>query len=141
MPPPYELVRHSVLALLPAAPFGHRSWLPAAEAACAVASSTSSAAAGAHNLRTLDKGGAHQQSLGVRQRQWVPDTGARDEGQRRRSARREERRDASARGNPLQGCDAEQHDSSICAHDLDDVTRVYTNVHISDEVLAQATAG
>jgi YebC/PmpR family DNA-binding regulatory protein len=25
--------------------------------------------------------------------------------------------------------------------DLDDVTRVYTNVHISDEVLAQATAG
>ena len=24
--------------------------------------------------------------------------------------------------------------------DLDDVTRVYTNVHISDEVLAQATA-
>jgi transcriptional/translational regulatory protein YebC/TACO1 len=25
--------------------------------------------------------------------------------------------------------------------ELDDVTRVYTNVHISDEVLAQATAG
>jgi transcriptional/translational regulatory protein YebC/TACO1 len=25
--------------------------------------------------------------------------------------------------------------------DLDDVTRVYTNVHISDEILAQAAAG
>ena len=25
--------------------------------------------------------------------------------------------------------------------DLDDVSRVYTNVHISDEVLAQVTAG
>ena len=73
MPPPYELVRHSVLARLPGAPFGHRFWLPAACAAgVASATSTSPSPSAAIDLLLLCKGRPHQQTLRVALRQGVP---------------------------------------------------------------------
>src|SRR2546423_15413699 len=77
-PPPYELVRHSVLARFPPAPFGHRFWLPAADASLAPA---------ATNMRTrakvamprLSKRRAHKEALGVALGQGIPDAVARDQ--------------------------------------------------------------
>ena len=63
MPLPEELVRHSLLARLPAAPLGHRFALPAAQAAEPLSQSAASEIASARNDRTLflglGKGGGH----------------------------------------------------------------------------------
>src|SRR5258708_8135734 len=67
-PPPYELVRHSVLARLPAAPLGHRLPLPAAPAATvdsAMASAVRPTTPAA--FRRLGNGGAPAPSLRCRQ--------------------------------------------------------------------------
>src|SRR5216684_1407883 len=93
-PPPYELVRHSALARLPAAPLGQRLALPAADAGMAPAANRPVARPSVTRamtaLRVLLKDGAHKQSLGIALDQRVPGPGAGDERQRRHRAWREQ---------------------------------------------------
>src|ERR1700675_2949652 len=79
-PAPYELVRHSVLARLPEAPFGQRFPLPAAEAGAAAPSKAMAAhaPAAATRARLLNKYGAHKEPVGVALDAHIASAGARD---------------------------------------------------------------
>src|SRR5438132_4491406 len=124
-PPPYELVRHSVLARAPEAPLGQRLALPAAAAGIALAIRPMSARPMANaplaTRRELRNCRAHKQSLCVALRHGIPGAGAGDQGERGDGARCEQRRDARVRSDDALGADPEHHRRAVRAHDLDAV--------------------